>query len=264
MKNTSYSQSLLFVIALFCLVLNSVSAAAEIKSLDEAINIAGQQRTLTQQMLKNNSLIIMKVRERKARQELARETALFDAQLAQLNQFAKDASAQQQLSQINEFWQQVKIIYALDATQTQLLKLNTNTGNLFNAIEQFIAILLKGSTTGKGALLNVANSEPMLIQKIVALYALKAAGIEAPYQHEYQKTVGEFEQNLNVLNNFANNSIKTRSQLARVGNHFKRFTATVTTNSSGNYSLAIVSAAAGKISLELTEIIASYQQLKLN
>jgi hypothetical protein len=227
--------------------------------MDEAINIAGKQRTLTQQLLKNYSLIVTKVRVRKAKQELAQQTALFDAQLAELNQFAKEAAAQQQLSKVNELWQEAKVIYALDTNQSQLLKLNNITGSLLNASEQLSAILLKGSSTGKAALLNSANGEQMLIQKIVALYALKAVGVEAPYQQEYSKAVSEFEQQLDTLSNYADNSIKTRSQLTRVSKHFKRFTATVMTNSSGNYSLAIVSAAAEKISLELAEIIAAYQ-----
>jgi hypothetical protein len=264
MNNRPYSQTVFFVIALLFLALNSASAFAEIKSLDEAINIAGKQRTLTQQMLKNYSLIAMKVRERKAKQELTQDTLLFDAQLVALNQFVKDPFAQQQLSKINEFWQEVKVIYAFDTNQMQLLKLNTTTDNLFNACEQLSGVLLKGSSNGKGALLNAANVEQMLIQKIQALYALKAAGVETPYQNAYQKTVSEFEQNLDVLSQYSGNSIKMRSQLTRVGKHFKRFTATVTSNTGGNYSLAIVSAAAEKISLELAEIISAYQQLKLD
>ena len=263
MKNIPYSHTVFFVLTL-CFALNSVPALAEIKTLDEAISIAGKQRTLTQQMLKHYSLIAMKVRERKARQELAQATALFDGQLVDLKKFSNDATTQQQLATVDQLWQEAKGIYATNVDNAQLLKLNSKTDSLFNACEQLVGILLKGSTNTKATLLNSANTEQRLIERIVALYALKAAGITAPYQTGYNKTVSEFEQSLDTLEGYSDNTIKIKAQLTRIKKHFKRFSTTVTTSTDGNYSVAIVSAAAEKISAEIANIILEYQQLKLD
>lgn len=263
MKNISYSRAVFFVLTLY-FALSSAPALADIKNLDEAISIAGKQRTLTQQILKNYSLIAMKVRERKAKQELAQATALFDVQLSDLKKFSNDTVTQQQLAAINQLWQEVKDISATNVDNALLLKLNSKTDTLLNAGEQLVSMLLKGSTNGKGALLNSANTEQMLLERIVALYALKTAGIVAPYQDGYNKAASEFEQNLDSLQSSSNNSIKLTTQLTRIKKHFKRFNTTVTTSTSGNYSVAIVSAAAERITLEMAEIILGYQQLKLD
>jgi phage shock protein A len=264
MKNILNFRRLFWLIAFLALALNQPIAFASLKTLDEAVHIAGKQRTLTVQMLKNYGLMTMKVRVRKAQQELAEEVSLFDTQLAELKNFSKEAKVQQQITAIGQLWQETKAVYAVAPTNTsQLQSLNGKIEKLLDAHEHLTVLLLKNRTDDRAGLLNFANSQQMLVERIVVLYILKSAGITTPYQTAYSKTVDEFGQNLAFLSNYVNNTIKIRTQLERVKKHFNRFNTTVMTGK-GSYTIAIAAASAEKMSEEMDNIIAGYQKLKMN
>jgi hypothetical protein len=262
MKNLLCHRAI-FSVLVVCCSLNSTSVLAEIKTLDEAISVAGKQRTLTQQILKNYSLIGINVRARKAKQELEQAMALFDKQLIDLKEFSKDAATQQQLKTISELWQGAKVTYYADTSSSQVLPLNSKTDSLFNATDQLVLALVKTSPDDKGKILNTASTEQMLPQRIVALYALKAWGFAELYQAEYKKAVTEFEQGLSFLESHSGDSTEITADLTQVKQHFKRFTSTITASTTGNYSLAIASAAAEKIFSEMEGITLKYQQVNL-
>jgi len=263
MKNIPYSRTVFVTVAL-SFALSSASASAELKNQNEAIGTAGKQCTLSQQMLKNYSLIAMKARQRKAGQELMQSAIVFDAQLADLKKFSTDAATQQQLATVDQLWQATKDIYAANADKAQLPALNGKTDSLLNACVQLRANFLEGGTDGKGALLNAGHTEQMLIERIVALSVLKAAGITGPYQTGYSNAVSEFEKNIDFLQEDSRNTIKLRAQLTRVKKHFKRLNQSVAAGTDNDYSVLIVAAAAEKIAREMDTIILGYQQLKLD
>jgi hypothetical protein len=126
-----------------------------------------------------------------------------------------------------------------------------------------VLALVKTSSNEKGKILDTVSAAQMLSQRIVALYALKAWGFAELYQADYQKTVSEFEQGLSFLESNTENSTEITADLTQVKQHFKRFTSTITASATGNYSLAIASAAAEKIFSELEKITMEYQQLDL-
>jgi hypothetical protein len=265
MKTILQLRRIFWLMTFLTFALNSSVACAGIKTLEEAIHIAGKQRTLTLQMLKNYGLMAMEMRVRKAQQELAQEVTVFDAQLLDLKSFSNDAKVQQQLTAMDQFWQSIKAIYAVSPNNTsQLLQLNSKTEKLLNACEQLTVILLKNRVDDKASLLNLANTEQMLLERMVVLYILKSASVLTPYQTGYTKTVSDFGDNLDFLSNYVNNSIKIRTQLERAKKHFSRFSNTITASTSGSYTIAIVVASAEKIEREMDSIIIEYQKLKLD
>jgi len=85
-------------------------AEAEISTLNEAINKAGRQRMLSQRMMKDYSMIGMKIRFGDPQQELQKSAALFSDTLKDLLAFTKDKdkASYQALQEVETLWKPLK------------------------------------------------------------------------------------------------------------------------------------------------------------
>ncbi len=250
-----------FIFSLFVYFISSASlVAAEIESIEDAIRIAGNQRMLTQKMLKDYSLIGVNIRARKARQDLEQASQLFNQQLAQLEGFVKDDHIKQPLMTVKKLWTDVKTIYHADVERDKLIKLTSDSELLLKACQKIVQGLEKQAANDKAILLNITTKEQMLAQRIISLLALKAWQFEEPYSAEYQKTIKEFEQGLATLEKNSTNTTEIVAQLTRVGEQFKRLISTMAV-SEGGYSLAIASTSGEKIATQMQAVTQQYQNL---
>ena len=89
MKLSIYTNSFKMMVSALILMIG-VSASAEITSMMDAVNKAGQQRMITQRMLKDYVLIGMNNTYGNPKEDLSKMIEMFDKDLNDLQKYVKD------------------------------------------------------------------------------------------------------------------------------------------------------------------------------
>lgn len=194
-------------------------AAAQIVSLNEAINKAGRQRMLSQRMAKAWLAIGQGVDAKQAEKILFDSMAWFDRQFVELKAYAPTPEIEATYKALEPVWSSYKaalvgappdrsaapILLSLDA---KVLKL-AHQGTV--QLEQY-----SGKAVGK--LVNIAGRQRMLSQRTAKFYLSECWGAAVPEQiKELNQARREFAQALTTLSSApqATPAIRSELELAR-------------------------------------------------
>ncbi len=195
------------------------AVVAQVSSLNDAINKAGQQRMLSQRMSKAYLALGMDVATEKSQAVINESMARFDRQLVELSAFAPRAEIKATYSKLEAVWGQYKSQLVGQAPRREsvvaLFDLDSKVLELAN---QGVSQLEQLSAKPLGRLVNVAGRQRMLSQRAAKFYLAQAWKASIPHaDSEMQKARTEFAAALSALEQApeATSAIRQELDLAR-------------------------------------------------
>jgi hypothetical protein len=197
-----------FAAMIVCLLVSVASHAQQAGRLtqNDAINIAGMQRMLSQRILKAYCEVGLAESYGDPKGRLASAVNRFDTNLSQLEGFAKAPDIQQALEQVRELWPTYKKLALSAPTRVGAQRLMALNRKLLPAANNVVVKMEKDYGTATGKWVNMAGRQRMLSQRIAMFYLMRIWGVAtdeddsdaAQASDEYStalKTLGAVERN---------------------------------------------------------------------
>lgn len=199
-------------------------AAAGITSTDDAINIAGKQRMITQRVMKDYALIGMGIDLGDPAADLENLIALFDSSLSDLKDFSTTEQLDRSLANIDSQWQPVKAVLMNTPERAKAAKLQEDLDKLLTACHENTLLIARSEQNSKGRIINVAGKQRMLSQRMAALYMLKAWKLNDPaFKEKLTKAINEFAAAQKTLETSPLTTEEISTLLAKVKKSFAWF-----------------------------------------
>ncbi len=215
MINKSVQAVLCGLLILLC-QLPAAQAASDI-DIEEAINMAGRQRMLSQRIVKSYLQMGQDVRYRLAKRHLRSSIVLFEQQLRVLKGFASDRETTRTLELMEQLWVPVKKIATGPVQRDKAKELRDQSEKLLAAAHQVVLLLTEQSGTNLGHVVNISSRQRMLSQRMGALYMMLSWKFDDKvYREDYKIAKREFEAALQELSNSNENTPKISEMLHQV------------------------------------------------
>lgn len=205
----------------YCLLilLCQLPAAQAASSIDieEAINMAGRQRMLSQRIVKSYLQMGQDVRYRLAKRHLRSSIVLFEQQLRVLKDVASDPETSRTLELVEELWLPVKKIATGPVQRDKAKELREQSEKLLAAAHQVVLLLTEQSGTNLGQLVNISSRQRMLSQRMGNLYMMMSWKFDDEvYRQDYKIATEQFDEALQELINSNENTPQINALLHRV------------------------------------------------
>lgn len=211
-RNTFYSS----VIALFLCVF-SVQAFAEVLTMGSALNKAGRQRMLTQNIMKNYLALGLEVDVVRAREELDRSVALFEEQYQELVEYAPSKKISASLSNVEDLWFEYRALAISKVSRENAAKMLDRNNAILAACHQVVLDLEAFAGRKSAKMVNTSGRQRMLSQRIAAYYFAHAWGFrDAEFVAEFEKAKREYGAGLDTLTAFNKNTNDINQALKKV------------------------------------------------
>lgn len=208
-------------------------------AINDAINKAGRQRMLSQQLAKCYLQIGQSIDPKRSRQILASSLLLFERQLTELKVFAPTQNIKSVLANLEQAWLSYKDVL-VDATPNQRdakLVLTMNEDILMIAQESTDQ-LEKFFRTAAGKVVNLAGRQRMLSQRMAKFYQALNWGVAAPdTTTKLAAARNEFIESSTLLAGFAKNTADIKHELEVGKQQWTIFDHAINTHVSGKKSL---------------------------
>lgn len=144
---------------------------------NDAIDIAGMQRMLTQRILKAYCEIGLGESRGTARDQLQKAVQRFDANLGQLEGHVQDPAARTALAAVREVWPSYRDLALAAPSKTGATRLLALNHQLLPLTHRVVVELEQRTGTGSGQRVNMAGRQRMLSQRMAMFYLLRLWGV---------------------------------------------------------------------------------------
>ncbi len=199
----------------------NVSAYGAIDNMGTAINKAGQQRMLTQRMLKDYALIGMENIFDDPKKDLPEMITLFDTNLNDLKSFIKDKPSLDSLNKVSTLWAPIKKTLQEAPSDKKVVKLQEDLDSLLKAANTSTNLIAKSSGKASSEIVNTSGKQRMLSQRMASLYMLKVWGIkDTKFNEKLSKSIEEFSTAHETLLALKSNTDEIKALLKKSGKAF--------------------------------------------
>ncbi len=240
----------------------SGASLAEALSIDEAINTAGKQRMITQQILKNYALAGMKMNLGSPAEDLKQGIAEFDNSLQQLQDFSTIDANAKSLNKIETLWKPIKATLQQPPEKGKAQQLQKELDSLLLACNENTKLLAQEAHSKKGEIVNIAGRQRMLSQRMAALYMLKAWKIDGVhFKEKLDNAMDDFSTAHQTLEASPLTTDQIRSKLASVKKSYAWFEM-MGRSKSNRVIPALINKSANSILTDMDEVTTLYTQIK--
>ena len=205
-------------------LLTASSMAVEIKSQEDAVNIAGKQRMYTQRMLKDYAMVGMGNTFGDPAKDLEETMAEFSDHLAALKAYAKKDTTKKSLEELETLWKPLQKTLKEKPDITKVAKLQEDLEALLKAADTTTKHFAEESGKASGEIVNIAGRQRMLSQRMASLYMLKVWGVKDPkFKVKLDDTMTLFKTSLEKLEKSPLNNDEINILLAKVKRSFVFF-----------------------------------------
>jgi nitrate/nitrite-specific signal transduction histidine kinase len=198
--------------------------AVEIKTISEAIDIAGKQRMYTQRLLRDYAMIGMRNNFSNPKNDMEHIIQAFEDHLYSLDLFSKDAATKQKISDVKSRWETIKRLLVKSPNTSDAAILQNELEKLLKSSDEITKLFTAQSKSSTGEIINIAGRQRMLSQRMASLYMLKAWGIDDPqFKKKLSDAMRLFRTSLEKLLTFEKNSPEITTILKRVKRDFMFF-----------------------------------------
>jgi len=203
------------------LILSSIlllsTEAKEIKTVTEAINIAGKQRMLTQRMLADYAMMGMHSTFKNPEKDLSKCMGEFDENLQALSAYSQDKMVTKKLDEVKSLWSTVKISLKKEPSLQICKTLCDDLDKLLLRADNVVQEIKKQSTDKAAAIVDLSGRQRMLSQRIAGLYILN---MWATNNEVYKKRLNEamvlFKRSMDQLKTYNKNTDEIKALIAKV------------------------------------------------
>lgn len=196
-----------------CMCLSSLPAWATLSNA-QALNLAGQQRMLSQRIAKSYLMLGSQVRPDVANRQLDQSLATFESNQLALDDYAPNPAIRQQLQSAGALWQDYRQLALSPADHAHAIQLMAKADELLAQSEKTVSLIEANSGDSTAQLINRSGRQRMLSQRIASLYlalSWKLPGTQL--QTQFQQAVDEFDQALKSLQGAPQNNVAINAGL---------------------------------------------------
>ena len=184
-----------------CLCLSGIPAWATLSNA-EALNLAGQQRMLSQRLAKTYLMIGSGVRAEVANEQFDQSLAKFESNYQALNDYAPNDAIRQELARAGDLWQTYRQLLLNSPSREGAPHVLAVSDQLLAQCEKVVQLIQQHTGSTSALLVNRSGRQRMLSQRIAKLYLaqswhLPVAGLD----QQFQQAVEEFDKALGELQN---------------------------------------------------------------
>jgi nitrate/nitrite-specific signal transduction histidine kinase len=221
MNDTSRRRFIVRSTAALCLLglLPGIATARTITSINEAINMAGRLRMLSQRITKTYCQIGLGVLPEQAQKILGNSINLFAEHIAALIEYAPTDEIRSTYADLNSAWLEYRKQAAAPPTPEGARKMAVLNEDVLRLAHLGTTQLELYSGSSVGRLINISGRQRMLSQRLAKFYMLRYWGINSPdMERESRVARGEFVTALDALSKAPENTkvISGELELARI------------------------------------------------
>lgn len=249
------------LIILFC-SLFSAQILAESLTIGSAINKAGRQRMLTQNILKNHLLLGLDVDVDRARKDLDQSVALFERQFQMLSDYAPTHTVKESLERVENLWMEYRALAISPASKGSAIKMLDQNNAILRASHQVVLDLQGFAGRTSAEMVNVSGRQRMLSQRIAAYYfALTMEFDDKIYHEEFKLAKSEYELGLKKMVSFNQNTEALEKSLKRVNAQWKFSKTGFDQSESGNYVPHVIAVTTSGMLKRMDTVTDLYEKL---
>jgi hypothetical protein len=224
-----------------------------------AINLAGQQRMLSQRIVKAWCQIGLNVLPAMSRTQLDEAMRRFEDNLTALDLVATNPEASTALAGLRAAWTPLRSAVLGTVRQADAAQLNSRAEDVLMASEQLTRALQDQASTPVSRWVNLSDRQRMLSQRLVKIYMLQQWGIDnAALRDESERVQNEFIGAMTSMQQHADNPV-LREELSNLALQWEWLHTVLATE--GAESFRLIMAEGGEAVLQLTNRVTRlYQQ----
>ncbi|WP_434134837.1 type IV pili methyl-accepting chemotaxis transducer N-terminal domain-containing protein [Pseudomonas luteola] len=229
---------------------------------EEAMNMAGLQRTLGQRMAKDYLMMGSGVRVDVAAKQLKDTVTLFDNHHKLLVEFAPNTEIRSKLSEIEKTWQEYKQLVQANPDKDQAVAMLGVSDRLLDQCQKLTDLVAKNNGGESSRLVNRSGWNRVLSQRIAMLYMAKNWGVQAPGLDEaFDKSVGEFDTVMTELNTAGTPNPEIATSLRKAEAQWKFTRTAVDLTTPDNYVPTAMASSADTLFKQMNELTRLYAGL---
>jgi len=219
-----------------------------------AINVAGQQRMLSQRIVKSWSQIGLNVLPALSKVQLDDAIRLFESNLQALDIAIASPEGRNALAGLRAAWQPMRSAAGGVIRQSDAAQLDARAEDVLMAAERLILVMQDQASEPVGRWVNLAGRQRMLSQRLVKLYMLQQWGVSSvAKREEIERVQNEFAGALSSMQQRADNSPELRTELDNLALQWEWLQTALATE--GAESFRLIMAEGGEAILELADRI---------
>lgn len=228
---------------------------ADIVSVDQA----GQQRMLTQRMVKSYAQISLDILSADAGWQLSGAVERFEYNMSWLEKTTSSRKARAALAELRATWPALKRATKAEVTPQGLRELDKRAAATQYQADQLTQILQSESPDPNAKVINLAARQRMLGQRLVKGYMLRLAGLDSTaLRDEMERAKYDFGSALETLILHDENSTVIAEKLQELALQWEWLNSALDTDGADNFGLLI--AESGELVLHLCEDIVQVYQ----
>ncbi|BFM16643.1 hypothetical protein R50073_28260 [Maricurvus nonylphenolicus] len=195
-------------------------AEASIKTMGEAINIAGRQRMLSQRIAQSYLLIGLQPDSKRGPTQLERSLVEFQRNLDDLKAFPPAKSLLEDISTVEDLWKPYKALASAPVNKDNAVELIEQSNPILAAAHEYVGKLQNLSGTTKAEVINISGRQRMLSQRIAKNFLAQHWGVSNKATEDLYNDLAEYENVLGYLMESDINTPAINTQLNKVKGYF--------------------------------------------
>jgi hypothetical protein len=242
-------------LALALMLAAACAYAADIDS----INLAGQQRMLSQRIIKSWCQIGLNVQPEVSKEQLGDAVRQFESNLNNLDRAAATPEARTAVAGLRAAWTPLRSAALDNVRQAAAAQLDSRAEDVLMAAERLTRVLQEQAATPVSRWINLSDRQRMLSQRLVKIYMMRQWGVDnAALRDELERVQNEFSGALSSMQQRADNPA-LRDQLANLALQWEWLRTVLATE--GAESFRLIMAEGGEAVLQLADQVSRlYQQ----
>lgn len=229
------------------------AGAAQAQGIElQAINLAGEQRMLSQRIVKSWVQVGLGVQPALSRRQLDESVARFERNLRQLEPMMASPEARGALGGVRFAGTSLLAAVRGASRQADAALVDARAEDVLMAAERLTRLLQDQSSVGTGRWVNLAGRQRMLSQRLVKIYMLRQWGMDnARLRDELESIQNEFSGALAAMQQRGANTEALREELDKLALQWEWLRTALATE--GAESFRLILAESGEAVLALAE-----------